>query len=296
MSSRIEVFEKSHRYKLDGEFVPSVTTIVGDVLRKPSLERWNAKTVAEFVAAALAVDGRELSHDAAPLVDAIERAARQQRKTIKRTSEHELRGSIGYVLSDVPRFERDEAARRGTEVHELASRIAVGEEVDVPGEIVPAVDSMLEWLRDWNPRIEFVECAVANDALLYAGRFDLIVTFPDGRRWLLDWKTGRSGIYPEVALQLCGYEHCTIMRTPDGDGDVEMPKVDACGAVWLGPFGYRFYEVTTGPSVWAMFQRVKRDYHYLKANHPSGKDETGNWAESPLLRELGPLDRAAFAS
>ena len=40
----------------------------------------------------------------------------------------------------------------------------------------------------------------------FAGTLDAICTIA-GRRGLLDIKTGRSGVYPEVALQLAAYAH-----------------------------------------------------------------------------------------
>src|SRR5690606_13549775 len=45
----LKFYEKSHRYRLDGEWVPGVTTILG-VLNKPALPKWSAKAVAEYVA------------------------------------------------------------------------------------------------------------------------------------------------------------------------------------------------------------------------------------------------------
>ena len=43
-------YPKSHRYKLDGAWVPGVTTLLGKGLPKPAIPYWAAKTIAEFVA------------------------------------------------------------------------------------------------------------------------------------------------------------------------------------------------------------------------------------------------------
>ena len=50
MTSRLRYFERSHRYKLDGDWVPGVTTLIGDGLPKKALIYWSARTVAEWVA------------------------------------------------------------------------------------------------------------------------------------------------------------------------------------------------------------------------------------------------------
>jgi hypothetical protein len=47
----LKFYEKSHRYKLDGEWVPGVTTIIKDAVPAPALMKWSAKAVAQYVAA-----------------------------------------------------------------------------------------------------------------------------------------------------------------------------------------------------------------------------------------------------
>src|SRR4051794_27638407 len=45
----LKFYPASHRYKLDGEWVPGVTTIL-NVLNKPAIAKWAATQVAEYVA------------------------------------------------------------------------------------------------------------------------------------------------------------------------------------------------------------------------------------------------------
>ena len=49
MTTGLKFYEASHRYKLDGQWVPGVTTILG-VLDKPAIPKWAASQVAEYVA------------------------------------------------------------------------------------------------------------------------------------------------------------------------------------------------------------------------------------------------------
>ena len=58
MTAGLVFYPKSHRYKLDGQWVPGVTTLIGKGLPKPALPYWSAKTVAEWVA-----DNPDLTED-----------------------------------------------------------------------------------------------------------------------------------------------------------------------------------------------------------------------------------------
>ena len=71
------------------------------------------------------------------------------------------------------------------------------------------------------------------------GTLDLVATVRGGRRLLLDWKTGETGIYPKDALQLATYRRATHIQhletkgSEPGSTDEPMPKVDGaavCGS------------------------------------------------------------------
>ena len=170
---------RGHWYTLDGRKVPGVTTLIGDGVPKPALVSWAAKSVAEYVA-----DNRD--------------AVNQLWDTMPREQ-------VVAALKGTPYAQRDEAARRGTEVHQLAERLAVGAEVEVPEEIAGHVHAAVAWLDDWQPKVLVAEVPVASRRWWYAGTLDLVVETPDGTRWIVDWKTGRSGIWGEAALQLAAY-------------------------------------------------------------------------------------------
>src|SRR5699024_3996520 len=97
--------ERNHSYYLDGKRVPGVTGILGNGIPKPALPRWAARTVAEYVA-----DNR---HE----LDGWSRMGRE---------------SLVAALKQVPWTARDEAAVRGTDVHNLAEQILTTGEADVP--------------------------------------------------------------------------------------------------------------------------------------------------------------------
>lgn len=163
-----------------------------------------------------------------------------------------------------------EAAVRGTEVHKLGERLAADETVVVPDALAGHVEAYRDWL-DANgvaPVQGATELVVANRAIGYCGQADLVADLPDvligpelipACRWLLDLKTTASGVWPESALQLCGYEHAEVFVHPD-DPDDERPMswlgIERCGVVWIKSDACELRPVDTGEDVWEFFQRL----------------------------------------
>lgn len=206
-----------------GDKVPGVTTIVGDGTPKPALINWAANITADF-----AIDNWDRLATLPP-------SARLK----------ELKGAR-YA-------EKDAAARRGTQVHRLAQRLIVGEEVAVPDELAGHVSAYVRFLDEFDVEPVLVEAVIVSHEHRYCGTLDLVgdlldVDNPGSRvRWLLDVKTTRSGVYGETALQLAGYRYADAYL--DGDGDEQdMPAVDRCGVVWVRPDGYDLVPVEVGPA------------------------------------------------
>ncbi len=184
---------KTHRYRLDGLEVPSVTGLIKGGIPSPSLMYWSARTVAEYVADNPSDVEQLRSMGRSPMVAA---------------------------LKSVPWEKRDAAALKGTDIHSLAERVVSGEDVDVPAEYLPHVQGYTDFLDRFGVRPVLTECSVAHRGHWYAGRFDLIADIgPD--RWMLDAKTG-SGIYPEAAVQTDAYRNAEFYVTDDAP-DVEYP-------------------------------------------------------------------------
>lgn len=219
-------YPSSHRYKLDGKWVQGVTTILGGAMPKPALPKWSAKSVAEYVA----------THR-----DAVEQLYSM--------------GTIPMVaaLKDVPWQQRDEAANRGTEVHDYAERIVKGEEVDVPEALVGHVESAIAFLEDWDIKPVLVEQCVGSREHWYAGKLDLIADSGRAPRAIYDYKTSKSGIYGETAMQLVAY----AMAEFYGEGGDEHPMADlgieASFGVHVRADGYDVYPLRYGREVYAEF-------------------------------------------
>ncbi len=221
---------RNHTYTLDGVKADGVTTLIGKGLPKPALPNWSARCVAEYVAdadeatlAALRALGRE------PMVKA---------------------------LKEVPWAQRDAAAARGTEVHTLAERLIMGEEVDVPEELAGHVKAAVDFMDDWKVRPIITEAVVGNRRWRYAGTFDLVADVPGRGRAIIDYKTSRSGIFPETALQLAAYRHADSFLSMG----VELPMAELqidCGlAVWLRADGYDVIPLNCDDSVFQSFLYV----------------------------------------
>jgi hypothetical protein len=220
----------NHSYRLDGQRVPSVTGIISKGLPKPALMYWSAKMVAEWVA------------DHPDLADQMAAAGG--------------RSPFVAFLKQVPWEKRDVAAVKGTDVHDLAEKLAHGGEVDVPEHLTGYVEAAVAFLDDWGFQPILTERPCASRKWRHAGKFDAIGTIADGRTVALDWKTSASGVYGETSLQLAAYVHSEFYVDDDGT-EHPMPKVDAGIGVWLTPTGYEVYELNIAEDAYKAFLHVQ---------------------------------------
>lgn len=250
---------KGHTYRLDGTKAPGVTTILRETTNKSALIDWAGRTTAAY-----AVDNWD------------ELAAMPPSKRLN--------------ILDRARFtDRDTAARRGTQVHRLGEKLVAGEEVRVPDELAGHVDSYVDFLNRVDPSPLAVEQVVANHTEFYCGTIDLIadipieiiagdMIYPPGR-WLLDLKTSRSGVFPESALQLCGYLNAETFAAGEEERPMSWLQIDHAGVVHIRADGWDLRPCSAGPDVWEHFRHLCWLYHH--------SDEESEWigqsAEPPAL-------------
>ena len=224
-----------------GERVPGVTSLTGDGLPKPALLNWAGDATAEY-----AVDNWDALSNL-PLSERLKR----------------MRGG---------RYEnRDAASKKGRQIHKMAERLIAGERVTVPDALTGYVDSCVRFLDEFDVRAVHVEAVVYSETRRHVGTLDLIadVLLPDmpeydhidrGKdgyaRGLLDWKSGRSGIFGDVALQLSPYRHSEFLITDDGTV-IDMPEVDFCAGIHLRADDYTFVPLLCG-------EEQYRDFLYVK--------------------------------
>lgn len=247
---------RGHWYKIDGQKADGVTTLIGKGLPKPALPYWSAKAVAEYVAG-----------NTDTVVDLV------------RTG----RGTAVAALKQVPWSQRDEAARRGTEVHSLAEKLTHGEEVEVPELLAGHVQSCIKFLDEWQVKPVLTEFTVGHRRWRYCGTGDLIADLPEslvtafqcGTRPIIDYKTSRSGIFAETALQLSAYRHAELYLDAD-DTEQQVADLGITGglAVWIRADGYDVYPVDTSEQVFKDFLHVAwvaRTADRMKDSSPIGE-------------------------
>lgn len=231
-------YPASHRYKLDGEWVPGVTTLLKDAIPSPALVKWAANSVAQYVA------------DNPDQVDMLRGMGSRP---------------MVNALKEVPWQARDEAANRGTEVHGYAERIVKGEEVDVPEALVGHVESCIAFLEDWGIEPVLVETPVASRQHQYAGTLDLVANHNRGPRAIFDYKTARSGIFFETSFQLVAYGMAEFLLDYDG---LETPMADVgikeSYGVHIRADGYDVYPLAYGPDIYDEFVALLASARIIK--------------------------------
>jgi hypothetical protein len=232
----LKFFPASHRYKLDGQWVPGVTTILG-VLDKPAIPKWAAKSVAQYVA--------------------------QNREGIEHLWTMGERAVVD-ALKGIPWEQRDQAGVRGTDVHDFAERILNGQEVDVPEHLVGHVESCIAFMEEWHIRPVLVEAAVGSREHSYGGKLDLVADSSQAPRAIFDWKTAASGIYKEAAFQLVAYAFADF----HGENGDEKPMADLgieeSFGVHIRADGYDVYPLAYGRDVFEEFVTIRRAFDINK--------------------------------
>lgn len=201
-----------HRYKLDGLPITGVTTILNGGIPKPALVRWAPRVVAEWVTHP---DNRgRLDELLAGDPDA---AIRE--------------------LKELPSKVRDEAAVRGTAVHDLAETLATtGSVEEVPDELAGYVEGYADFLDRFQVTTILAEYVVASRKDWYAGKFDLIATSPllnDGNPVMIDIKTSKS-VYGETGIQTAAYSLAEFYADEDGT-EHPMPTIAATYVAHVTP-------------------------------------------------------------
>lgn len=228
--SRFYVDEES------GAKAPGVTSVVG-MLPKGFLNFWYAKMSAEA-----AVD------NLGPLVT---------------LAMNDRQGAIDFVKGAASRYTR-EAGATGSAAHDIFERLARGETL---GRIHPDMrvyaQHFQEFLAEIQPEFLFLEDAVWSDTHNYAGSFDAIARI-GGETVVIDWKTTRSGVHEEVALQLAAYANADRIVLGETGESVPLPAIDAAAVLHVRPEGWKLVPVKHSPEMFDMFLTLRRVFDWEK--------------------------------
>jgi hypothetical protein len=185
-----------HRYrKDDGPIVRGATGVIQESLNKGwQLDRWKAEQIA----------GSAVKHRA--FIDELVEKGGPKAATA--------------FLVELPDFERDKAGNVGSEVHDLADRIAKGEKPKVAKHLVPFVRAELRFLEDYAPTQRRTEVLGYSDQG-YGATLDEI-----NNMGIIERKTTK-GLYPEVRLQLAAQKHVDFVGegVPQSDGSLVATRL-----------------------------------------------------------------------
>lgn len=185
----IEFNEKSHRYKVNGEYLPSVTTVIDAVVPK-NLAWWGMVVGVKSTVQLINEGSVHVGMDPEDIVSAI----------------RNNRLSVYHI--------RDEKGEEGKAVHKAMENYAkLGQVPDLgkyPLSVRPKIRALATFILDVRPRILESEIRVASLQYGYAGTFDLRVEIAGLGEGIIDVKTGKR-IYTDSQFpQLAAYEQASI--------------------------------------------------------------------------------------
>ena len=165
----------------------------------------------------------------------------------------------------IPQATLDQAARRGSLVHEYTEEIDYGYDPDeVEYEVVPYIKAYYEFLRDYRPKWELVECPVYSKFFGYVGTLDRYGVI-DGKKCVVDIKTVASATKMQkfiTSAQTNAYaialketdiskyteKRCVLYLTKDGEYNfVDLSEYD------------RKYDFSS----WGAFEKCLEMYRYV---------------------------------
>lgn len=238
-ANRLHVTPAGRVYKLDGDQIPSVTTILNALPKH--LQQWAADAGANY-----AVEHwSELSEQ--PLTKRLD--------------------AIRYAHRDV----RDRAALRGTQVHKYGAALVAGEEVQIPGEYLGPAEAYAKFIDLWEIEPVGTEVPIVNTTHRYGGRGDLWATIGkrDNAFAYVDLKTGNN-VYESAVLQCAGYDGAELWQPNGPASEQPYEPVDLLYVAHILPDDVRMLPVK--PGQFRAFLYVKQVWHWLDAHGYKGDD------------------------
>lgn len=202
--------------KLD--LLASVTTFLGDMIAKKSLQNWIKTNVAK-TAAQIILDLMGGTTSFKPDIT--------QDELIK-------------IILDRSDIEVNKAAKFGNDVHDMVEAYALDRKEPTDPKLIPFFIPFKEWWDANIKKVFFAEITVVGDC--YAGRLDLVAEMMNGDILIIDWKTrkrgkpttkaevlcglGKFATYETDIIQLCAYRKA-LMKMPD------CPRIDGVANIYI---------------------------------------------------------------
>lgn len=237
-----------------GEFIPGVTSTI-DNLPKPFLKAWGQKLVAQ--------------------------AAVEKYEAVGRLKDADPDAAIDWLKKAPNRFTAH-SAKIGKLAHQVFEEQALGNAINYGGldpEVRVLVEHFDDYLQTMQPEFLLLEEGVYSEKHDYAGTFDAVARYnrPDlefevagemvsleGIAWQ-DNKTTRSGVHPEVGLQLAAYRHAEYIIREDGTLVRNKPG-DFALVLHVRPEGWELIPVEAGLEELEVFLTLRKITDYTRGH------------------------------
>ena len=225
-------------YDWQGIEYPSVTSIRRLIGMPFTLHNWTLSQV---------IDRAVTDHD---LIGAMLKRPRRPRE---RAHETNILKEVRSHLRAAATEERDLAGDRGTRAHDAIALGLSPDEVDP--DIFGYVVQFQDFMHTLQPRILWSERQVWNLTHGYAGTGDALMMLPDGRIFVVDYKTSK-GVYIDHAIQVIAYGMAEFV----GENDVidqqateQLLAASGLAILHLGEYEWEWIEVVADPTIFAGF-------------------------------------------
>ena len=253
-------------YTIDGQRYRRVTSMLGGGIPKPALVGWGIKATSEW-----AWENREVWSKLSK-TDAIK------------------------LLKGSPYSQRDDAAARGTAVHKTLEALLGTTPMpqDLTEDEQACADAAADFLADRDSQHLGTEITVFNDSIGYAGTLDLW-EINEGTTWILDYKTSKSGVFPDMAIQQVAYQRAefALVNARSVPGGKSVAKVipwsvecaERLGIVHVSPEGATLHPIRDPDSLVPILKSAARISQWLADTNSYRKTPRERVYDEPITSQ-----------
>ena len=256
-------------YTIDGKLYRRVTSMLGGGIPKPALVGWGIKSVAEYAWENQDVWSQLNKTDAVKL------------------------------LKNSPYSQRDDAAARGTAVHK-ALEAFLGKTLmpdNLTDDEQACANAAADFLAERDSKYLGTEITVFNDSIGYAGTLDLWEIDRNGQTWILDYKTSKSGVFPDMAIQQVAYQRAeyALVKARSLPGEKSIAKVipwttEYCkrlGIVHVTPDGATLHSIKNPDGLVPILESASKISQWLADTNSFRKTPRERVYDEPITTSKG---------
>lgn len=228
-------------YNWDGREYPSVTSVRRLIGMPFTLHNWALSQV---------IDRAITDHEV------IDHMLKRPRRSRERVRDKNVVIEVAKHLRAAATEERDLAGDRGNRAHDaIAARLAPDVVAATQPDIFGHVVQFHDFMRTKNAELIWSERQLWNLTYGYAGTGDALMRFPNGRVFVVDYKTSK-GVYIDHAIQLVAYGMCEFVGehgVTDLWATEWLARADGLGILHLSEQAWEWVEVRPEPAIFNGF-------------------------------------------